>query len=167
MSLQTLTPEFSGFCTGPGQGLQTHPSGRTMHCVWAMVTSGHFPGMGARCSPSNKRTGHIPLWAFLLWTWVWSCQSLGHFHCDNPPEYRRFINPLMPRAEVSATTLLNSWRLLSKRAACSHLAGCRQPPGNELGSIQQGWTFPCHLLSEDLEALKRIFSSLPLPTQAH
>lgn len=48
---------------------------------------------------------------FLLWTRVCSCQSLGHFHCDNPLEYRQIINPLLPRAEVSAIALC-VWRLL-------------------------------------------------------
>lgn len=42
-------------------------------------------GHGAAHQISERDTFHCRL--FLLRTWVWSCQSLGHFHCDNPPEY--------------------------------------------------------------------------------
>lgn len=123
---------------------RTHWGGRcVMYRAWLHQGASPAQGHGAAHQISERDTFHCGL--FLLWTWVWSCQSLGRFHCDNPPEYRRFINPVLPRAEVSAVTLLRSWRLLSKQrkqAACSHLAGCRQPLGNVLGSVQQGWAFP-------------------------
>lgn len=104
-----------------------------MYRAWLHQGSSPAQEHGVGCQISEQDTFHCGL--FLLWTWVWSCQSLGCFHCDNPPEYRRFINPLLPREELFAIALLHSQRLLSqwrKRAACSHLAGCRQPPGNAL-----------------------------------
>lgn len=105
--------------------------GRTTHYVPGNGYIRALPRRGGMAHQiSEQDTFHCGL--FLLRTWVWSCQSLGHFHCDNPPEYGRFINPLLPRGEVSAVALLCSCRLLSKqrkRAARSHLAGCRQPPG--------------------------------------